>query len=370
MAGKVLNAQSDITESYCPANATVCHGTSCLLPPDNFNAILNTVLSTVLTIMLALIMFSMGCTVEIRKFWSHIKRPWGILVGFLCQFGIMPLTGFVLALAFNIHPVQAVVVLITGCCPGGTGSNILAYWVDGDMDLSISMTTCSTLLAMGMMPLCLLIYTKKWVDSSSIIIPYDSIGISLVSLVIPVAVGIFVNHKWPKVAKIIMKIGSIVGAILIVLMATIGGILYKGSWLISPELWIIGTLFPAIGFSFGLILARIAGQPWYRCRTVALETGMQNTQLCTTIVQISFSPEELSLMFTFPLIYSIFQMAFALMFLGGYQAYKRLCGKPQKAITEEETIESKSESPHGVVNGGLQLSEKQNEITACNNASF
>lgn len=119
----------------CPAEATVCHGASCVLPPSNFNAILSVTLSTVLTILLAMVMFSMGCNVEIKKFLGHIKRPWGIFVGFLCQFGIMPLMGFILSVAFDILPVQAVVVLIMGCCPGGTSSNILAYWVDGDMDL-------------------------------------------------------------------------------------------------------------------------------------------------------------------------------------------------------------------------------------------
>lgn len=106
-----------------------------MAPESNFNAILSTVLSIVLTILLALVMFSMGCNVEIKKFLGHIRRPWGIFIGFLCQFGIMPLTGFVLSLAFGIMPIQAVVVLIMGCCPGGTASNILAYWVDGDMDL-------------------------------------------------------------------------------------------------------------------------------------------------------------------------------------------------------------------------------------------
>ncbi|CAJ0948903.1 unnamed protein product, partial [Ranitomeya imitator] len=70
---------------------------------------------------------------------------------------------------------------------------------------NISMTTCSTLLALGMMPLCLFLYTKTWVDSNSVIIPYDSIGIALVSLVVPVGFGMFVNYKWPRVAKIILK---------------------------------------------------------------------------------------------------------------------------------------------------------------------
>lgn len=119
----------------CDSLATVCSGSNCLVPPNNFNEILGVAMSTTLTIMLAMVMFAMGCTVEIMKLWGHIKKPWGILVGFLCQFGIMPFTAFALSLAFQVIPVQAVVIIIMGCCPGGTGSNIICYWLDGDMDL-------------------------------------------------------------------------------------------------------------------------------------------------------------------------------------------------------------------------------------------
>lgn len=342
----------------CSANATVCDGASCVVTASNFNNILSVVLSTVLTILLAMVMFSMGCNVEIKKFLGHLKRPWGICIGFLCQFGIMPLVGYILSVAFNILPVQAVVVLIMGCCPGGTASNILAYWVDGDMDLSVSMTTCSTLMALGMMPLCLLIYTKAWVDSGTIIIPYDNIGTSLVALVVPVSIGMFVNHKWPQKAKIILRIGSITGAILIVLIAVVGGILYQSAWIIAPNLWIVGTIFPVAGYSLGFILARIAGQPWHRCRTVALETGMQNTQLCSTIVQLSFNQEQLNQVFTFPLIYSIFQLAFAAMFLGIYVVYKKCYGKNKEEFPEIKDNETVSESSPSRVNEGFQPQEK------------
>ncbi|XP_006988391.1 ileal sodium/bile acid cotransporter [Peromyscus maniculatus bairdii] len=344
--------------SVCPPNATVCERDSCLAPESNFNAVLSLVMSTVLTILLALVMFSMGCNVEIHKFLGHLRRPWGIFVGFLCQFGIMPLTGFILSVAFGILPIQAVVVLIMGCCPGGTASNILAYWVDGDMDLSVSMTTCSTLLALGMMPLCLFIYTKTWVDSGTIVIPYDSIGTSLVALVIPVSIGMYVNHKWPQKAKIILKIGSIAGAILIVLIAVVGGILYQSAWIIEPKLWIVGTIFPIAGYCLGFFLARIAGQPWYRCRTVALETGMQNTQLCSTIVQLSFSPEELNLVFTFPLIYSIFQIIFAAILLGIYVAYKKCHGKNNTEFQEKTDNEMEPRSSFHETNKGFQPDEK------------
>ncbi|KAK1167951.1 ileal sodium/bile acid cotransporter-like [Acipenser oxyrinchus oxyrinchus] len=119
----------------CSVNATVCNGMSCLVPSSNYNEILSLALSTVLTVLLAMVMFSMGCNVEAAKLWGHIKRPWGIFVGFLCQFGIMPLAAFLLALAFQVQPIQAIAVMIMGCCPGGTGSNIISFWVDGDMDL-------------------------------------------------------------------------------------------------------------------------------------------------------------------------------------------------------------------------------------------
>uniref|UniRef100_A0A3Q2UZF5 Ileal sodium/bile acid cotransporter n=1 Tax=Haplochromis burtoni TaxID=8153 RepID=A0A3Q2UZF5_HAPBU len=163
--------------------------------------------------------------------------------------------------------------------------------------LSISMTTCSSLLALGMMPLCLLIYTSVWTSSDTIKIPYDSIG----------------------------KESS--------------RVLYQSSWTIAPSLWIIGTIYPFIGLSLGFFLARFVGQPWYRCRTIALETGFQNAQLCSTIVQLSFSPEELEIMFAFPLIYSIFQLVSALVFVGCFQLYKRYCGGGSSANSDAPYLE-------------------------------
>ncbi|XP_006750057.1 ileal sodium/bile acid cotransporter [Leptonychotes weddellii] len=314
----------------CSANATVCDGASCVVTKENFNEILSVVLSTVLTILLAMVMFSMGCNVEIKKFLGHIKRPWGICVGFLCQFGIMPLTGFILSVVFDILPIQGVVVVIMGCCPGGTASNILAYWVDGDMDLSISMTTCSTLLALGMMPLCLFIYTKMWVDSGTIIIPFDTIGTSLVALVVPISIGMFVNHKWPQKAKIILKNMR-------------PSPIYRAEFYAHLEIPNSNTtscFYPTL------------------CRTVALETGMQNAQLCSTIVQLSFTQEELNLVFTFPLIYSIFQLAFAAIFLGMYVAYKKCYGKNNVELPESKDNETVSESSLHKVNEGFQPDER------------
>ncbi|XP_061697094.1 ileal sodium/bile acid cotransporter [Syngnathoides biaculeatus] len=349
--------------AVCLSESTICSGANCLVPTSDFNALLGLVLSTVLTIMLAMVMFSMGCTVDAQKLWGHVKRPWGIIIGFLCQFGIMPFTAFALSIAFNVLPVQAIVIIIMGCCPGGSGSNIICYWLDGDMDLSISMTACSSIVALGMMPLCLIIYTSIWTSTDTIQIPYDSIGITLVALLVPIGVGMYVKRKWPHLAKKILKVGSITGFGLIIIIAVVGGILYQSSWTIAPSLWIIGTIYPFIGFGLGFLLARCVGQPWYRCRTIALETGFQNSQLCSTIVQLSFSPAELEVMFAFPLIYSIFQLVVAVLFVGGYQVYKKSCGlgsvetDSDSPSLEDGYAERPKEKRYYVENTAIELNE-------------
>ncbi|XP_048862290.1 ileal sodium/bile acid cotransporter-like [Brienomyrus brachyistius] len=353
-------SSNDVFPPGCPGNSTVCEGISCLEPPNNFNEILSSVLSVVMTVMMGLVMFAMGCTVEVAKLWSHIRRPWGIVVGFLCQFGIMPFSAFALALAFDVLPLQAVVILIMGCCPGGSSSNILACWMDGDMDLSISMTACSSILALGMMPLCLLIYTSTWTTAGTIQIPYQSIGIMLVSLLVPIACGMYVKSRWPRAAKKILKVGSIMGIILIVIIAMVGGLLYQSSWVISPSLWIIGAVYPLVGFGLGFLLARFVGQPWYRCRTIALETGFQNAQLCSTIVHLSFKTEELEVMFAFPLIYGIFQLLMAMGAMAVYQVYKRRYegGAEQSSCSAESAVKDKQD--FSLENGGFEYDENGN----------
>ncbi|XP_043935752.1 solute carrier family 10 member 6 [Protopterus annectens] len=332
---------------------------------------LSSVLSTTLTALMCLVVFSLGCTVEARKLWSHLKRPWGILVGLLCQFGLMPLLAFALAKAFSVKPVQAVAILIMGCCPGGTISNILTYWIDGDMDLSICMTATSTVLAMGMMPLCLYIYTSSWVHAENIRIPYYNIGTTLITLIVPISGGVFVNYKWPKQAKIILKVGSTVGGLLILAIAIASSVLYKGSWNTDISILIIGIIYPLLGYTAGFVLAVILQQPWFRCRTVALETGAQNVQLCTTILQVSFSPEQLVLMFTFPMIYGSFQLIYGLLMVAVVKISKRICQKKLQDHSEDSPVcEDVADTMpsgnilNGAINPGFAYSPSQ-EISSC-----
>ncbi|XP_045392738.1 solute carrier family 10 member 6 [Lemur catta] len=307
------------SSSACPANTSEEE-----LPGDpQAQGSLELVFTAVSALMMALLMFSLGCSVEVRKLWLHIRRPWGIAAGLLCQFGLMPLTAYLLAISFALRPVQAVAVLIMGCCPGGTISNIFTFWVDGDMDLSISMTTCSTVAALGMMPLCLYLYTRSWNLQRSLTIPYQNIGITLVCLTIPVAFGVYVNYRWPKQSKIILKIGAMAGGVLLAVVAVAGAVLAKGSWNSDVTLLTISCVFPLIGHVTGFLLALCTHQSWQRCRTISLETGAQNIQMCVTMLQLSFGVEHLVQMYSFPLAYGLFQLLDGFLIVAAYQTYKR-----------------------------------------------
>ncbi|XP_070249271.1 sodium-dependent organic anion transporter [Myotis yumanensis] len=284
---------------------------------------LKLVFTVVLAVMMGLVMFSLGCSVEIRKLWWHIRRPWGIAVGLLCQFGLMPLIAYLLAISFSLQPIQAIAVLIMGCCPGGTVSNIFTFWVDGDMDLSISMTTCSTVAALGMMPLCLYLYTLSWNFEQNFTIPYQNIGISLLCLTVPVAFGVYVNYRCPKQSKTILKIGAIAGGVLLLVVTVAGVVLSRESWNPDISLLTISCIFPLIGHVAGFLLALLTHHSWQRCRTISLETGAQNIQMCLTMLQLSFTPQQLVQMISFPMSYGLFQVLDGFLIVAAYKLYKR-----------------------------------------------
>ncbi|KAM8846899.1 hepatic sodium/bile acid cotransporter-like [Synchiropus picturatus] len=198
-------------------------------------------------------------------------KPKGVAIALLAQYAVMPLTAFVLVKVFRLTGTTAIMILICGCCPGGSLSNILALGIKGDMNLSIVMTSCSTLLALGMMPLLLYIYCHSFPHLQSAV-PYKDISLSLVMILIPCGIGILINHYRPKYAKLITTVGGLyvvlscqsqVGMIIMViaiLIICIGSSVAVGGSLLnlfSPPLMATAALMPFIGYSFGYIISSI-----------------------------------------------------------------------------------------------------------------
>ncbi|KAK2856033.1 hypothetical protein Q5P01_004768 [Channa striata] len=290
----------------------------------NMSPVMDKTVNIVLIITLFITMVSLGCTMEASKIKHHIVKPKGVAIALLAQYGIMPLTAFCLAKVFQLTEMMAVVVLICGCCPGGNLSNILALALQGDMNLSILMTTCSTLLALGMMPLLLYLYCQGFANLQNTV-PYVDIITSLFMILIPSGAGVIINYYRPQVAKTITKVGLTIMMISVVVVGVIASMGIGGSILtvLSPPLMAIGALMPLIGYAFGYVISSLVRLKHSERRTVAMETGCQNIQMCTTILKIAFPPAVIGPLFLFPLVYASFQLMEALVLIVLFRCHQR-----------------------------------------------
>ncbi|KAM9798235.1 hepatic sodium/bile acid cotransporter-like [Neosynchiropus ocellatus] len=322
-----------------------------VLDGPQFSPAMDKFISILLVVTLLIVMVSMGCTMEVPKIKAHLMKPKGVAIALLAQYAVMPLTAFVLVKVFRLTGTTAIMVLICGCCPGGTLSNILALGINGDMNLSIVMTSCSTLLALGMMPLLLFIYCHSFPHLQSAV-PYKDISVSLVMILIPCGIGILINRYRPKCAKVITWVGLIILAIAILVLFISSSVAVGGSLLnlFSPPLMAIAALLPLTGFSFGYIISSIFKLKQRERRTVAMETGCQNVQLCSSILKLAFLPQEVGILFLYPFVYGSVQLMEAVVLIvlyRSYQYYKEHTGESYLPAAEEDKAAKASSGTTG-----------------------
>uniref|UniRef100_A0A673H544 Sodium/bile acid cotransporter 4-like n=1 Tax=Sinocyclocheilus rhinocerous TaxID=307959 RepID=A0A673H544_9TELE len=236
------------------------------------------------------------------------------------------LISFLLALAFSLNDVAAMAVLLCGCCPGGNLSNIMSLLVNGEMNLSIIMTISSTILALVLMPLCLWMYSRAWINTPVVnLLPFGAIILTLCSTLIPIGLGVWLRYRYTRVAEIIIKISAVISEISLVLLATI-----------PASVYLVAVLMPMAGYAAGYGLATLFDLPPNSRRTVSLETGCQNVQLCTAILKLAFPPQLMGGMYMFPLLYALFQAAEAGVFILAYRMYRKEVLHKQDLMEDDE----------------------------------
>ncbi|KAM9832565.1 sodium/bile acid cotransporter 4 [Neosynchiropus ocellatus] len=292
-------------------------------------------------LVLCFTMLGLGCTVDVGQLGEHIRRPIGVLLALVCQFVIMPLVAFLLALAFSLDDVAAMAVLLCGCCPGGNLSNIMSLLVHGEMNLSIIMTISSTLLALVLMPMCLWIYSRAWINTPVVnLMPFGAIILTLCSTLIPIGLGVMLRYRYTRVADIVLKASLWSLLITLVLLFILTGAMLGPELLstIPPSVYIVAILMPLCGYAAGYGLAVLFNLPPNSRRSVSLETGCQNVQLCTAILKLAFPPQLVGGMYMFPLLYALFQAAEAGIFILAYRFYrKNVLHKPDPVADGEDT---------------------------------
>lgn len=257
-----------------------------------------------LPLMIFVLMLGMGATLCRKDFATALKQPKGIFIGMLSQFGIMPLLAFTIARILQLPDLVAISMIMVGATPGGTTSNLFTYFSRGDVSLSISMTVASSIAATIMMPILVGLYVQGL--DTSIQIPYPKIFATILIMLIPVIIGMTVRGKNVNAAKTLEKIGSYAGILIIVLL--IGSFVSRERALLAST---SGSIYAGIailcfgGFAIGYFGSLLARLPRNQARTVALETGIQNTPLTMAVIVASFPEGDHVELLVLPLIYAV-----------------------------------------------------------------
>lgn len=280
--------------------------------------LLNSAEQGLLAVMIIIIMFGMGASLTPRDFREALRQPKGMLIGFLSQFGLMPLIAFGLAVLLSLSPPQAIALIMIGCLPGGTTSNMFAYFARGSVALSVSMTAASTMLALIMMPLLLDLYASGFagqIDASMLaegaeegfVIPYINIIVALFLVLIPVVSGMFLRHRAPDWAKVAEDTAGFMAVLVILFLISSVTVRHAGLFVQTP--WTIYAAAVGVGISGFLFGYGFAGvwriEPRQR-RAISLETGIQNGPIAFAVILLSFQEPLRSQMLWLPILYSTF----------------------------------------------------------------
>jgi bile acid transporter len=259
-----------------------------------------------LAALLVVLMMGMGASLTLADFRAVLKSPRGPLIGLASQYGWMPLIAFGLAKALGLANDQAISLIIVGCTPGGTTSNLFTYYAKADVALSISMTALSTIVAVVVMPLLLIVYASSFTDAA-LKVPYGNITTTLAVMLAPLAIGMFVRARRPGAAAVLEKVGSLAGiGVLGLLIVT--GLVRNGELLAqtTPAMYAAAIGLGIIGFGLGYLLATLMKVDRPGRRAVAFETGIQNSPLALGIILASFPAALHERMLWLPLLYALF----------------------------------------------------------------
>ena len=251
-----------------------------------FPGVLQHVRPTVINYLLGVVMFGMGLTLNLQDFRVVFSRPKDVTMGCLAQFTVMPLLAWGLARAFRLDEALALGVVLVGCCPGGTASNVITYLAKGDLALSVGMTGVSTLLAPLLTPLLTWALAGKSVN-----VDVGGMLLSILWVVIlPIVVGLTVKWLWPKFTEwatdYLPAFSSVAIAMIVaIIIAANAGKLMAGGLTIV----VVVVLHNVCGLSLGYLAGRLLRLSEPKKRAISIEVGMQNSGLASSLATIHFA---------------------------------------------------------------------------------
>lgn len=239
-----------------------------------------------ITFGLGMIMLGMGLTLRAEDFKGVFKYPLLVLIGVALQYTVMPFLGWSLSYVFHLSAPIAAGLILVSCCPGGTASNVITYLAKGNVPLSVTMTTVSTMIAVIFTPLLTTWLVGSRVDVNGWGLFWNTVQV----VILPVAAGIVVNRYCHKALAKFIDLFPLMSVIFITLIvASIVGasrefVLNSGGILLLAVFAL-----HALGFLLGYAASKLLIKQEIPARTISIEVGMQNSGLGVVLARQNFS---------------------------------------------------------------------------------
>ena len=266
---------------YMAVLVLVCAVLSLLFP-----GVLQPIPTKTINYLLGVVMFGMGLALNLHDFQVVFSRPKDIIIGCLAQYTVMPFLAWWLAKVFQLDEALALGVVLVGCCPGGTASNVITYLAKGDLALSVGMTGVSTVLAPLLTPLLTWALAGK-----SIQVDVTGMLLSILWVVIlPIVLGLIIKSLWPKFTEKAMDYlpafssVAIAFTVSIVISANASKLLASGFLII-----LVVMCHNLFGLGLGYLIGRLLGMSEPKKRAVSIEVGMQNSGLASSLATLHFA---------------------------------------------------------------------------------
>ena len=239
----------------------------------------------VLNLALAVVMFGVALGITFDDFKQLLKQPKLVLIGVLLQFVLLPLVTFLLVILIKPQSSIALGMFMVAACPGGNISNFMTHLAKGNTALSVSLTAFATFLAMFMMPFNFSFYSELYHPTAQIIktVELDSFGlVKLVLLIlgVPLLFGMLLRHKNAALALKLSKLlepVSIVVFVVIIVIAFSNNIDVFNNYI--HYVFAIGVTHNLIALTLGFLVAKMFRLSFKNQKTLAIETGIQNSGL-------------------------------------------------------------------------------------------
>lgn len=239
---------------------------------------------------LTVLMFSLGLSLEGKDFLLVLRRFKAVVVGMFGQLVVLPLLAWTIAQAIGLNPIFTIGLVLIACCPGGSSSNIFSMLAKGDVALSVSLTAVSSIVTLITVPLVMQWVTTAVGESYGITLPVGSLLMqNLVTMLLPILMGIGVRHWWPKAAGKIEKVLSRLAFPALMLLAGIFFVQHRGT--IADNFLDLGlsvTVLLICAVVIAAVLSIVARLNQKERRTIVIEVGMQNAAQAIAVASSPF----------------------------------------------------------------------------------